>query len=48
VFSTEPITAMSVPEATMLDGAIPITDKWKSEWNKPVQVSSAQLCWTVH
>lgn len=34
---------MTVPDSYPLEGAIPITDRWRSEWNKPLQVLSKNM-----
>ena len=40
VYSTGFISRMLVPDSVNLVDYLPISDKWRSEWNAPVQVPS--------
>lgn len=42
VFTTKPISAMNSGVELLTDSdVIPLTDRWKGEWNRPMQVSHA-------
>ena len=43
VFSTEPISAMTVPDGVVLENGLLITERWKSEWNRPLQLLSKNI-----